>query len=104
MDQQTGSWRCKLCGDDSGRTALLAKVDEYLTQAGFRVPSSKSLADYCPECFWEKVTKKEPTPDVLPTMLEKRGYGVNKVPPGKYGPYDDTSPGDENATRASEGD
>ncbi|WP_298864385.1 hypothetical protein [uncultured Gimesia sp.] len=48
-------------------------------------------------------TGDEPTPDLLPTMRRRRGYGVSKVLPGKYGPYDDTSPGDENATRAREG-
>jgi len=50
------------------------------------------------------VTGNEPTPDLLPTIRRKRGYGVSNVPLGNYGPYDDTSPGDENYVRRLEGD
>ncbi|WP_013627287.1 hypothetical protein [Rubinisphaera brasiliensis] len=97
-------WSCQKCGDENGWSALLNDAEKYLAQAGFSASNSISAADYCPECFWEMVTGSEPTRDLLPTMQEKRGYGVWKVPPGKYGPYDDTSPGDENATRAREGE
>ena len=99
------SRECKKCGDDSGWSALDAEVESYLAKAGFRIPDdSLSADDYCPECLWELVTGNEPTVDLLPTMLTKRGYGVVNAPAGKYGPYDDTSPGHENATRAREGD
>lgn len=103
MNQRTDSWKCEKCDDDSGWSALLANAERHLAQAGFHVPNSLSAADFCPECFWELTTGDEPTPDLLPTMRRRRGYGVSKVLPGKYGPYDDTSPGDENATRAREG-
>ena len=105
MNNARNDWKCQKCGDDSGWSALLADAEKHLAKAGFTVSDDLlSSADYCPECFWELVTGNEPTPDLLPTMRRKRGYGVSNIPPGKYGPYDDTSPGDENYVRKLEGD
>ena len=105
MNNPQDDWKYQKCGDDRCWSAMLSDTEKYLSKSRLALTDDAlSSADYCPECFWFLVTGKEPTPDELPIMREQRGYGINKVPPGKYGPYDDTSPGDENATRAREGE
>lgn len=92
------------CGDDSGWSAATAEAEKHLARAGVKIPADAlSAVDCCPECFWELVTGKEPTQDLLPTML-RRGWGIDNLSAGKYGPHDDTSPGDENYVRQLEED
>lgn len=98
-------WTCQKCGDDECWSALLAGTEQILSDGLLAMaPIDVSSADYCPDCFWCLVTGEEPTPDLLPTMRERRGYGVSNVQPGRSGPHDDTSPGYDDATRKREGD
>lgn len=98
-------WTCGSRGCDEIVSAAMANVDKDLSFEGHRrYHETISPHDYCPECYWELVTG-EPHPKwwELPGR-RRQGHGIDNVQPGKYGPSDDTSPGDENVTRRREGD
>ncbi len=98
-------WHCQSCGCRDGVSAALANVDKDLPFGAHRPNHDEfSPDDYCPECYWEKVSDTIPPKHWDVSGRRREGHGAENVRPGFYGPIDDTSPSDENVTRKREGD
>ena len=105
QDEKSEGWHCRSCGCRDGVSAALANVDKDLRFNIDRPNHDKySPHEFCPECYWEKITGTGPPKYWEVSGRRREGHGIENVRPGHYGPHDDTSPGYDDATRKREGD
>jgi len=98
-------WQCSSLGCDDVVSARIAGVHDFAERCGVDVDDLDiSPDDYCPECYSEKVLPESEFRWWFASGRRQEGHGVENVRPGRYGPCDDTSPGDEDCTRRREGD